>query len=121
MLSVLQGQTKNDVHDTLDLPEASCTEPEGDLHQSVLWPLDLKGEAGGSEFDKPQPEVAGVTFALVGLNIADAAVFILELPLKQNVGLDWRIGMVVGGQVLVAERGLETLVVEIADGDVSGV
>ncbi len=66
-------------------------------------------------------EVASVTVGLVGLKIADSAVFILELPLKQDVGLDWRIGKVVGGQALVAERGLETLVVEIADGDVAGV
>jgi hypothetical protein len=70
----------------LDLPEATCTEPEGDLHQSVLGPVNLEGEAGGSEFDKPEPEVAGVAVGIVGLEIADAGVFILELPLKQDVG-----------------------------------
>jgi hypothetical protein len=68
----------------LDRPEAACTEPEGGLHQSVLGPANLEGEASGSEFDKPEPEVAGVAVGIVGLEIADAAVVILELPLKQR-------------------------------------
>ena len=117
----LHVQTENDVHDALDLPEAACTELEGNLHQSVLGPVDLEGEAGGSELDKPEPEVAGVAVGIVGLKIADAAVFILELPLKQDVGPDWRVGIVVGRRVLVAERDLEILVVEVADGDIANV
>lgn len=65
----LHVQTENDVHDALDLPEAV-----GDLHQSVLGPVDLEVEAGWSEFDKPKSEVAGVAIGIVGLEIADAVV-----------------------------------------------
>ena len=69
----LHVQPENDVHDALDLPEATCTEPDDDLHESVLGPVDLEGEASGSEFDQPEPEVASVAVGIVGLKIADAA------------------------------------------------
>ena len=74
--------------------------------------VDREGEAGGSEFDKPEPEVAGVAIGIVGLEVADGAVFILELPLKQDVGSHGRVGIVVGSWVLVAERDLEILVLK---------
>jgi len=120
-IGALHVQTENDVNDALDIPEAACTEPEGNLHQSVLGPVDLEGEADGSEFDKPEPEVAGVAVAIVGLEIADAAVFIFELPLKQDVGSHGRVGIVVASRVFVAERDLEILVVEVTDSDIAGV
>lgn len=65
--------------------------------------------------------MASVAVWIVGLKIADAAVFILELPLKQDVGSHRFVGIVVDSRELVAERGLEILVVEVADGDIAGV
>jgi hypothetical protein len=58
-----------------------------------LGPVDLECEAAGSKFDKAEPEMAGVAVGIVGLEIADATIFILELPLKQDVGSHGRVGI----------------------------
>lgn len=47
-------------------PKTACLKPEGGLHQWALGPVDLEGEPGGSEFDKPELEVASVTVGTVG-------------------------------------------------------
>jgi hypothetical protein len=116
----LRVQTENDIYDALDFEEATCAEPESDFHQSVFGPVDLKGEAVGGEFDKPEPQAAGVAISIMGLKIADAAIFILELPLKKDGGSHGRVGIVVGSRVLVVKRDLEILVIEVADGNIAG-
>jgi hypothetical protein len=49
--------------------------------------FNLEVEADYIEFDKPEPKVAGVAISTLGLKVAAVIVFILELPLKQDVGL----------------------------------
>lgn len=65
--------------------------------------------------------MTGLAVGIVGLKIADAAVFNLELSLKKDVGSHRRVGIVVGIRVLVAKQNLDILVVKVADGDIAGV
>ena len=65
--------------------------------------------------------MAGVAIRIVGLDVADATVIILELPLEQEVRSHRRVGIVVGRRGLIAERGLEMQVIELADRDIAGV
>jgi hypothetical protein len=120
-MSPLPVQPEHDVHDALGLSESAGTEPEANVDQSVLVPVNFESEAGGSEFDKLGLEVTGVSVWVVGLKIADGTVVILELSLQHDVGTYAGITIVFGSRVLVAERDLEIQVVEIADRDIAGV
>src|SRR5580704_887965 len=50
-------------------------------------PGDLEGEARGREPYEPQPEVARIGVVIVGLDVADASVTVLELPLNDKIGV----------------------------------
>jgi transposase len=85
----------------------------GDLDGAILWPVDLEGEAGGSELDEPKPEVPGKAVCVVGLKVTDPAIVVLELALEEKVRLRGRRRIVVGGRVLVLERHLKVEIVEV--------
>ena len=58
----------------------------GHLDILMVLPGDLKGEARGREPYESQPEVARIGVVIVGLDVADAAVSGLELPLEDKIG-----------------------------------
>ena len=81
------SHAKNDVHDAFDFTETLRVEVEGDFDVFVVLPGDLEGEACGCELNEPQAEVAGVGIVIEGLDVADAAIIILELTLNEKIGL----------------------------------
>ena len=104
------SHAKNDVHDAFDFTETLRVEVEGDFDIFVVLPGDLEGEACGCELNEPQAVVAGVGIVIEGLNVADAAIIILELTLNEKIGLiGWRQIQVIVAGFLVIERDLEVL------------
>jgi hypothetical protein len=88
----------------------------------VVFPGDLEGEACGCELNEPQAVVAGVGIVIEGLDVADAAIIILELTLNEKIGLiGWRQIQVIVAGVLVIERDLEVLAAGPSDGHMFGV
>jgi hypothetical protein len=81
---------KDDVNYALHPAEPRRVERVGDLDHSIVRPVDLKGEPCGSEFNEAEAEVAGVLVGVVCLDVADAAVVVLELALNEQVGLEGR-------------------------------
>ena len=59
----------------------------GHLNHSIFRPVDLEGELCGRELDEAEPEVTCVSVGVVCLDVADAAVVVLEQPLNEQVGL----------------------------------
>ena len=104
------SHAKNDVHHAFDFTETLRVEVEGDFDVFVVFPGDLEGEACGCELNEPQAVVAGVGIVIEGLDVADAAIIILELTLNKKIGLiGWRQIQVIVAGVLVIERDLEVL------------
>src|SRR5262249_41350996 len=104
---------KNDVHYAFDFTETLRVEVEGDFDVFVVLPDDLEGEACGCELNEPQAVVAGVGIVIEGLDVADAAIIILELTLNEKIGL-------IGGRqiqviVLIIERDLEVFTAGLSD------
>jgi hypothetical protein len=116
------SHAKNDVHDAFDFTEKLRVEVEGDFDVFVVLPGDLEGEACGCELNEPQAVVAGVGIVIEGLDVADAAIIILELTLNDKIGLigGRQIQVIVAG-VLVIERDLEVLAAGLSDGHMFGV
>ena len=116
------SHAKNDVHDAFDFTETLRVEVEGDLDVFVVLPGDLEGEACGCELNEPQAVVAGVGIVIEGLDVADAAIIILELTLNEKIGLigGRQIQVIVAG-VVVIERDLEVLAAGLSDGHMFGV
>jgi hypothetical protein len=83
--------------------------------------LDLEGETCGCELNEPQAVMAGVGIVIVGLDVTDAAIIILELTLNEKIGLigERQIQIVVAG-VLVIERDLEVFAAGLSDGHMFG-
>lgn len=81
------SHAKNDVHDAFDFTETLRVEVEGDFDVFVILPDDLEREACGCEVNEPQAVVAGVGIVIEGLDVADAAIIILELTLNEKIGL----------------------------------
>jgi hypothetical protein len=79
--------TKNDVDDALHLIEPLRVQVVGHLDVLMVLPGDLEGEARGREPYEPQPEVARIGVVIVGLDVTDASVIVLELPLNDKIGL----------------------------------
>lgn len=116
------SHAKNDVHDAFDFTETLRVEVEGDFDVFVVFPGDLEGEARGCELNEPQAVVAGVGIVIEGLDVADAAIIILELTLNEKIGLiEWRQFQVIVAGVLVIERDLEVLAAGLSDGHMFGV
>src|SRR6266478_4325175 len=116
------SHAKNDVHDAFDFTETLRVEVEGDFDVFVVLPGDLEGEACGCELNEPQAVVAGVGIVIEGLDVADAAIIILELTLNEKIGLiGWRRIQVIVAGVLVIERDLEVLAAGLSDGHMFGV
>jgi hypothetical protein len=116
------SQAKNDVHYALDFTEMLRVEVvEGDFDVFVVLPDDLEGETCGCELNEPQAEMAGVGIVIVGLDVTDAAIIILELALNEKIGLigERQIQIVVAG-VLVIERDLEVFAAGLSDGHMFG-
>jgi hypothetical protein len=116
------SHAKNDVHDAFDFNETLRVEVEGDLDEFVVLPGDLEGETCGCELNEPQAIVAGVGIVIEGLDVADAAIIILELTLNEKIGLigGRQIQVIVAG-ILVIERDLEVLAAGLSDGHMFGV
>ena len=76
---------KNNVHDMPHITEMLRVEVVGDLDVFVVCPGDLEGEACGCELNKSQAEVASIGILIVGLDVTDAAVFVLELTLNDKI------------------------------------
>src|ERR1700730_54806 len=83
---------------------------------------DLEREACGCEFDQLQPEVASIGVVIVGLDVADAAVIVLELTLNDKIGVigSRQIKVIVAGDLAI-ERDLEVLLAGLSDRNVLGV
>jgi hypothetical protein len=66
--------------------------------------------------------VARIGVVIVGLDVADASVVVLELPLNDKIGVfvARQIEVIIAG-ILAFERDLEALVVELTDRHVFGV
>ena len=77
---------KNDVDDAPHLVEPLHVQVVGYLDILMVLPGNLEGEAGGREPYEPQPEVARIGVVIVGLDVADASVIVLELPLNDKIG-----------------------------------
>src|SRR5262249_30926795 len=101
--------------------ETLRVEVEGDFDVFVILPDDLEGEACGCELNEPQAVVAGVGIVVERLDVADAGLIILELKLKEKIG-------VIGGRKiqdilaggLVMERDLEVFTAGLSDGHMFG-
>ena len=78
---------KNDANDALHLIEPLRVQVVGHLDVLMVLPGDLEGEARGREPYEPQPEVARIGVVIVGLDVADASVIVLELPLNDKIGV----------------------------------
>lgn len=52
----------------------------------MVLPGDLEGESRGRKPYKPQPEVTRIGLLIVGLDVAEASVIVLELPLNNKIG-----------------------------------
>src|SRR5712692_9936628 len=78
---------KNDANDALHLIEPLRVQVAGHLDVLMVLPGDLEGEARGREPYEPQPEVARIGVVIVGLDVADASVTVLELPLNDKIGV----------------------------------
>jgi hypothetical protein len=78
---------KNDVDDAPHLIEPLRVQVVGHLDVLMVLPGDLEGEARGREPYEPQPEVARIGVVIVGLDVADASVIVLELPLNDKIGV----------------------------------
>src|ERR1700732_2438530 len=115
-------QDKKDANDALHLIEPLRVQVVGHLDVLMVLPGDLEGEARGREPYEPQPEVARIGVVIVGLDVADASVTVLELPLNDKIGVlvARQIEVIVAG-VLAVERDLEVLVAELPDRYVFGV
>jgi len=88
---------------------------------SPAAPGDLEGEACRRKLNEPQAVVAGVGIVIEGLDVADAAIIILELTLNEKIGLiGGRQFQVIVAGVLVIERGLEVLAAGLYDGHMFG-
>jgi len=113
---------KNDTNDAPHLIEPLRVQVVGHLDVLMVLPGDLEGEARGREPYEPQPEVARIGVVIVGLDVADASVTVLELPLNDKIGVlvARQIEVIVAG-VLAVERDLEVLVAELPDRYVFGV
>jgi hypothetical protein len=117
------SHAKNDVHYALDFTETLRVElVKGDFDVFVVPPYDLEGETYGCELNEPQAVMAGVGIVIVGLDVTDAAIIILELTLNEKIGLigERQIQIVVAG-VLVIERDLEVFAAGLSDGHMFGV
>ena len=75
---------KNNVHDALHFTEPLRVQLVSHLDVFVVRPGDLEGEACGCELNEPQAEVASIGIVIVGLDVADAAVIVLELTLNDK-------------------------------------
>ena len=88
-----------------------------------LWSVlaNLEGEACAGELNKLQAKVAGVVIVIVGLDVADAAVVILELTLNDKVRVigSPKIKIIVVGDLAI-ERDLKVLVAGLPDRNVLG-
>jgi hypothetical protein len=116
------SHAKNDVYDAFDFTETPRVEVvEDDFDVFVVLPYDLEGETCGCELNEPQAVVAGVGIVIVGLDVTDAAIIILELTLNEKIGLigQRQIQIVVAG-VLVIERELEVFAAGLSDGHMYG-
>src|SRR3984893_15913391 len=113
---------KNDANDALHLIEPLRVQVVGHLDVLMVLPGDLEGEARGREPYEPQPEVARIGVVIVGLDVADASVTVLELPLNDKIGVlvARQIEVIVAG-VLAVERDLEVPVAALPDRYVFGV
>jgi hypothetical protein len=110
------SHAKNDVHDPFDFTETLRVEVEGDFDVFVVFPGDLEGEACGCELNEPQAVVAGVGIVIEGLDVADAAIIILELTLNKKIGLiGGRQVQVIFAGVLIIERDLEIFAAGLSD------
>jgi hypothetical protein len=111
------SDAKDDVHDGFDFTETLRVEVEGDFDVFVVLPGDLEGEACGCELNEPQAVVAGVGIVIEGLDVADAAIVILELTLNEKIGLiGGRQIQVIVAKVIVIERDLEVFAAGFSDG-----
>jgi hypothetical protein len=77
---------KNDVDDAPHLVELLRVQVIGHLDVFMVLPGDLKGESRGRKPYKPQPEVTRIGVLIVGLDVAEASVIVLELPLNNKIG-----------------------------------
>src|ERR1700719_450648 len=78
---------KNDVDDAPHLIEPLRVQVVGHLDALMVLPDDLECEARGREPYEPQPEVARIGVVIVGLDVADASVVVLELSLNNKIAV----------------------------------
>jgi hypothetical protein len=78
---------KNDVDDAPHLAELLRVQVVGHLDVLMVLPGDLEGKARGREPYEPQLEMARIGVMIVGLDVADTSVIVLELPLNDQIGV----------------------------------
>src|SRR6266700_4354455 len=116
------SHAKNDVQDAFHFTETLRVEVEGDFDVFVVLPGDLEGEPCRCEVNEPQAVVAGVGIVIEGLDVADAAIIVLELTLNEKIGLiaGRQIQVIIAG-VVVVERDLEVLAAGLSGRHMFGV
>jgi hypothetical protein len=104
---------EDNAHCALDLAEQPRIEGEGDLDRAICRSVDFKPKPPCSEFRQVQPEVPGIRFWFVRLNITNAAILVFELALNEEVRPDGRRQIKVGVRVFRIEGDLEIEPVEV--------
>ena len=91
------------MHDALHFTGSLRIQFVGHLDVFMVGSGDLEREACGCEFDQLQPEVASIGVVIVGLDVADAAVIVLELTLNDKIGVigSRQIKVIVAGDLAI--------------------
>jgi hypothetical protein len=76
---------EDNAQDALDHAEPPRIECEGNIGLATCRPADFQQKPRCGELGQVQPEVPGIGVRLVRLDIADAAVLVLELALNESV------------------------------------
>jgi hypothetical protein len=80
---------ENDMNDALHFVELLWVQVVSDLDVLVFRPPDFESETCQCELNKSQAEVASVGIMIVGFDIANTTVIVLNLPLNDEI---WVIG-----------------------------
>jgi hypothetical protein len=78
------------VHNAPHLTEPLCTQFVGHLNIFVLLPDDLESETSGCELNESQAGVTGIGIMVVGFDVADTTIIVLELTLNDEIVLGAR-------------------------------
>jgi hypothetical protein len=81
---------KNEANDALDLLEPLRIEREGYFNPEIRRPIDVEHEPRRSKLDQAELEVPSIPVGVMRLDVANAAIIVLELALNEEVGLHWR-------------------------------